>query len=61
MLATPIYLTLSDYLSKKFKILYGSIRELYDMTGCRASCTMPKFTATVQEHYVEHDTPESKV
>ena len=54
-------ITISDYLSNKFKILSSGLRELYDITGCKASCTMAKFSASVQEHYVAHDVTESEV
>ena len=60
-LATSISMILSDYLSNKLKILSSGLRELHDITGCKSSCTMPKFTATVQEHYVEHGMTESEV
>ena len=54
-------ITILDYLRNKFKILSSGLGDLYDITGCKASCTMPQFSASVQEHYIAHEETESEV
>ena len=51
----------SDYFNTKLKILDSGPRELYELTGCKSSCSMPKFSATIQEHVVQHDVAQSQV